>query len=489
MSITRSEFGPLSWRSAMLLIVGAVACFQLAYLRTDLGPLSLLIIGYVVCLTQLSRLRTTRQSFYAGLITGFFCVAPQLLCFWNIFGPAAIPLWIVLAFWIAAFTGMTHAAFDRFGPKWTAVLVPFLWTGLEYFRSELYYLRFSWLNVGYAFADCQIFPMHFFGMYGVGFLVAIFAALFLVLGRLCALGCVAVCIVISALLLPALVGGHKPQLRVAGIQMEFPSEREIPPTLDTLLAKYTNADILVLCEYTLDGPVPASLKDWCRANRRYLVVGGKDPAANNNYYDTAFVVGPDGEIVFKQAKSVPIQFFKDGLPAPEQKVWDSPWGKIGFCICYDLSYTRVTDRLVREGAQMLIVPTMDVSDWGEHQHELHARVAPVRGAEYGIPIFRVASSGISQAVAGRRGVVATAPFPGEGKTLSAGFILPASGSLPMDRILSLVAVFVTAVVLLLCLRKKKREPEQSASGLGSDATSDLSPDVSAIEKTEASQQK
>ena len=93
---------------------------------------------------------------------------------------------------------------------------------------------------------------------------------------------------------------------------------------------------------------------------------------------------------------MPIQFFKDGLPAREQRLWDSPWGKIGLCICYDLSYARVTDRLVRLGAQAMIVPTMDVVDWGQREHELHARVAPIRSAEYGIPIFRVASSGISQ---------------------------------------------------------------------------------------------
>ena len=81
-----------------------------------------------------------------------------------------------------------------------------------------------------------------------------------------------------------------------------------------------------------------------------------------NFYDTAFVVGTNGEVVFKQVKSVPIQFFKDGLPAKEQTVWNSPWGKIGFCVCYDLSYTRVTDELVRQGAQLLIVPTMDVEN-------------------------------------------------------------------------------------------------------------------------------
>jgi apolipoprotein N-acyltransferase len=167
-------------------------------------------------------------------------------------------------------------------------------------------------------------------------------------------------------------------------------------------------------------------------------------------------------VVFKQVKSVPIQFFKDGLPAPEQKLWDSPWGKIGICICYDLSYTCVTDELVRQGAQMLIVPTMDVAEWGRHQHELHARVAPVRAAEYGIPIFRVASSGISQGVSGSGHVQSSALFPGEGELLFFGARLSPNhkGSLPLDRWLAPFCVAVTgAFVMWLVLdhymRRKK----------------------------------
>jgi len=148
---------------------------------------------------------------------------------------------------------------------------------------------------------------------------------------------------------------------------------------------------------------------------------------------------------------VPIQFFKDGLPAPEQKVWNSPWGKIGICICYDLSYTRVTDRLVKQGAQLLIVPTMDVEDWGRHQHELHARVAPVRAAEYGIPIFRLASSGISQAVSWEGNVVAKTSFADSLDLLPAQLRLPMRGSLPLDRLLAPVCVGSTAVVLLTLL--------------------------------------
>ncbi len=231
--------------------------------------------------------------------------------------------------------------------------------------------------------------------------------------------------------------------------------------LDQALAKNTNAPIFVLSEYTLDGPVPDSLKNWCREHSRYLVVGGEDPAGTNNYYNTAFVVGTNGDIVFKQAKSVPIQFFKDGLPAPEQKVWNSPWGKIGIGICYDLSYTRVTDELVRQGAQLLIVPTMDVEDWGRHQHELHSRVAPVRAAEYGIPIFRVASSGISQAVTGDGYVVAQTSIPGSGEIFSAQLRLPTHGRLPLDRWLAPFCVAVTGIVtaVLLFLAWKEKNPQ------------------------------
>jgi predicted amidohydrolase len=243
----------------------------------------------------------------------------------------------------------------------------------------------------------------------------------------------------------------EPPLSVVGVQMEFPPEGVIPQILNQAFIKNTNAQIFVLSEYTLDGPVPDSLKNWCREHSRFLVVGGKKPLGTTNFYNTAFVIGTNGEIVFQQVKSVPIQFFHDGLPAPKQAVWNSPWGKIGLCICYDLSYTRVTDELVRQGAQLLIVPTMDVEEWGRHQHELHSRVAPVRAMEYGIPIFRLASSGISQAIQGWGWVVAQTSIPGSGQIISANLKLPGGGSIPLDRYLAPLCVGVTGIVTTILL--------------------------------------
>lgn len=186
------------------------------------------------------------------------------------------------------------------------------------------------------------------------------------------------------------------------------------------------------------------MRNWCRTEQKFLIIGGKDESPTDNFYNTAFVVGPNGDTLFQQAKSVPVQFFKDGLPASHQKLWVSPWGRLGICVCYDLSYTHVTDELVRQGAQLLIVPTMDVIEWGRHEHELHARVAPVRAMEYGLPIFRVASSGISQGVDHHGQVQSRAPFPGEGEGIQFKVSPVGRGSRPPDRWLAWGSVILTA---------------------------------------------
>ena len=453
------------WKKSFLWLALATACFHAAYTSIRFPAAGLLIFGYAYGLVRLTDQPNVRRAFYFGLATGFLCYAPQLFFFWRIFNVAAVVLWLVLAFWVGLFTAIVCGAIRRWGKIKAAWLIPIVWTGLEYFRSELYYLKFSWLNVGYVLPD----QTGFIGMYGVGFIVFLLIVVFgvqsswrkLTLFEL--LFIIVITTVFAAHLLPAYSGPPRPRINLVGVQMEFPPENIIPKILDQALAKNTNASIFVLSEYTLDGPPPDALKDWCRSRARFLVVGGKDPVGTNNYYNTAFVIGTNGEVVFKQVKSVPIQFFKDGLRAPEQKVWNSPWGKIGICVCYDLSYTRVTDELVRQGAQLLIVPTMDVMEWGRHQHELHARVAPVRAAEYGIPIFRVASSGISQAITGGGGVVAKTSIPGNGEIFSAQLRQPRHGSIPLDRWLAPLCTGITGIILtLLLFRHWKSRPIRKA---------------------------
>jgi apolipoprotein N-acyltransferase len=455
-----------SFPAASFWAIAAVASLHAAY-----GLAGYWMFGYLLALVQVARLTRGRGSFYFGLAIGFFSAAPQLNCFWTIFGPAAVVLWLVVAFWIGLFVFLANQALIRLGARWGGLLIPFLWTGLEYFRSELYYLKFSWVNFGYAFAGSAFEPLlKWVGMYGLGFLAmggvvlisglppkkAVLMGLRLSLATIVVLFALAYRQMGERVSAPATVS-------VAGLQLEFPTEQEILTALDRL----KGVDLIVLSEYTLDGPVPEKIRTWCRDHAQYLVIGGKDPAPGGNFFDTAFVVGPGGDIVFRQVKSVPIQFFKDGLPAEEQKLWVSPWGKIGFCVCYDLSYSRVTDRLVRQGAQAIIVPTMDVIDWGSWEHRLHARVGLIRAAEYGVPIVRVASSGISQIIdqAGRE--LATARFPGQGEGISGSIALAGRGTLPFDRGLGPLATCVAAAWFLWGLARGVggwfRPPEHAAN--------------------------
>jgi apolipoprotein N-acyltransferase len=438
------------WRGALFGLAGA-GCFHLAYQPAQSGVWSLAIFGYVFCVTQLARLCSARKSFYTAFGVGFVCVAPQLAFFWKLFGAAAIALWLILPGWLAVFVALTRLALVKLGPWRASFLVPFFWTGLEYFRSELYYLKFSWLNVGYALSGLPLMPYKNLGGYGLGTFAACLAGALLFLSWKRAIAALIIVAGFSFVLITTPTHDDGPQLTLAGVQLEFPDEDQVLPALDRLVATYPHAELLVLSEYTLKREPTEALKDWCRAKGKFLLIGGQDNSPGTNYFNTAFVIGTNGAVVFQQAKRKPIQFFKDGLPAPDQKVWESPWGKIGIGICYDLSYTRITDPLVRLGAQLLIIPTMDVADWGQHQHDLHARVAPVRAAEYGVPIFRVASSGISQGVSRFGLTQASAPFPGEGEMLSFTTRLVQRSSLPPDRLLAPLCLCVTGIFILRTL--------------------------------------
>jgi apolipoprotein N-acyltransferase len=257
--------------------------------------------------------------------------------------------------------------------------------------------------------------------------------------------------------------GHA-TLHVAGVQLEEAKPQVVADALDRLALAHPEAQILVLSEYTFSDSVPPMIRDVVRKRARYLVVGGCQYAAGEQYYDTAFVLGPDGHDVFEQAKSVPVQFMQDGLPATTRKVWNSPWGKIGIAVCYDLSYARVMDDFVRQGAQGLIIPTMDLQSWGEFERRmLHGRLAPVRSAEYGIPTFGVWSSGISQLTDCYGRVIATAGYPGQGQMIAGPFDLQRPGHVPPDRLLAVGSMMGTALFAIYLIAQRMRSRSTSSS--------------------------
>src|SRR5437016_4610219 len=137
-----AEIQALPWKQALLLSAAAVAAFHLAWV---FPPLNFLITAYLHCLFQLAALPTPRKAFYFGLTIGYAIYAPHLSFFWTIFGWPALALWAVLAFWLGLFVALARLCRRKFG-RLAVVLVPFVWTGLEYFRGERYFLGFCWLS-------------------------------------------------------------------------------------------------------------------------------------------------------------------------------------------------------------------------------------------------------------------------------------------------------------------------------------------------------
>lgn len=480
---SRDSGNNLSWQCGLLFAAVGVVAFHLAFAS---AALSFLILLFLFAFVRLSSLPTPRQAFYFGLAMGYAVYSPHLTFFWTIFGWPAIALWTVLAFWLGLFTTMVQVCRKRLGPVTTAILIPFLWTGLEYFRSELYYLRFSWLSVGYVFPESpQVLAATRLGVYGIGWIAAACASGLDLLNGITRTLSLAVVLLISAITVnlpqPTRSRSSGQHVKVAGIQLEFPDEGQLLPALDRIVREDGSVEMIVLSEYTLQRPPNRELKDWCRRNRRFLAIGGKDfsledsrsaadggsassapaiggdrlvnntvaaAATGSKFANTVFVIDPNGEVVFRQIKCVPIQFFDDGIPAPEQRLWESPWGRIGFCICYDLSYQKVTDRLIQIGAQGLIVLSADETDWGLEQHLQHSRIAPTRAAEHGIPIFRVACTGFSQWLAPDGRVLASASFPGYGEIIRGRLELDRPGRLPFDHWLAPVCSGIAGIVFL-----------------------------------------
>lgn len=123
-----------------------------------------------------------------------------------------------------------------------------------------------------------------------------------------------------------------------------------------------------------------------------LVFGGKEKCGGD-FNNTLFVLGPDGRLLGRQVKSVPVPFFKDGLPAADRAPIATPAGALGCATCYDLDFPFVARELAIEGAELLVFPTMEVA--GSIQKRQHLELASLRAVEHRRWLVRCASSGIS----------------------------------------------------------------------------------------------
>lgn len=128
---------------------------------------------------------------------------------------------------------------------------------------------------------------------------------------------------------------------------------------ELFLSGYAMRDGLRECALATDGPVMRELAAACRDSGKHLVVGAPRPAAQRGVlHNAAFLVGPDGVVGAYDKAYLPTfgvfeedHWFKEGGTLP---VFETPLGRIGLAICYDMFFPEVTKALALSGADVIV---------------------------------------------------------------------------------------------------------------------------------------
>jgi len=449
-AVSEPLLGTRSGLCTIILVLLGAGAFQLAATMPELRGLVVITLAIAYVLASSGK---PFVKFWCGLLYGFAMYAPQLHWFLNIFGGYAILLWIAMGLWMALWfyaVAVVHRSKFIHHHRWLGCLAAaILWFGMEWLRSEFFFLRFSWLTTGFVIGPQPLSSI--VGVYGWSFILMFLATLAMQHRwklRLPILIAVVVGLTGSWMINRKIDTPRDHEApKIVGIQLEIHDEEPFYLALESAIDLHPDTDIFVLCEGAFWKP-PTWVGDWCKKNQVHLIAGAFDEIDRSLrlYYNSAFVWGPSGKIIFNQAKAQPVQFAEPWQPAESQECWQSPWGPIGIAICYDISFRRVMDVLVEQGAELLIIPAVDPISWGAYEHVLDARNTPIRAAEYGVPVIRVCSSGISQAVSPSGYEIATASFPGQGELLVAQLPMQA-GSRPIDVLLALPAGLLFGIVI------------------------------------------
>ena len=120
-------------------------------------------------------------------------------------------------------------------------------------------------------------------------------------------------------------------------------------------------DFRKLEDYTegLNGPTINGLRKKAKETGIYIFAGSLPEKLSEGIYNTCFIIGPQGNILGKYSK---IHLFglmdehKFLRPGEATCLVDTPLGKVGVIICYDLRFPELARSLVLQGARVLVAP-------------------------------------------------------------------------------------------------------------------------------------
>jgi apolipoprotein N-acyltransferase len=408
------------------------------------------LVPLLVAIKGTTRRRAAGLGFVAGFVFWLVTipwVAQTMVSYGGLPWPLAslILLGLVgyLALYAAAFCALLCRCPIRSGALYVIVAAS-LWVALEFLRTYLL-TGFPWNLLGYSqhrnLPLIQVAAVT--GVYGVSFLVmAVNAALARALltwkrwpGFFVPLGT-------AGLLLAAARGygwlqphpqGENSPMRMALVQGNIDQRVKWDPAWQertlaiyrdlTAAAAREQPQLIVWPEAAVPfffraDPRRAAIEGMARAANAYLLVGAPDWQAGQPR-NTAFLIGPDGQMVGRYDKRhlvpfgeyVPLRqllFFVNPLaggaigefaPGHEATVFATPSGRFSVVICYEAIFPDEVRDFFRGGAEFLVNITNDAWFGRSAAPAQHLAMAALRAVENRSYLIRAANTGISAIVA------------------------------------------------------------------------------------------
>ena len=362
----------------------------------------LILAGVAGLLLSLHGQSGTRARFI-GLLHGLTTFAVGLPWVWNIFGPTAIALWAILGVFTVFFAEMQGRAHKRGVIGWKlAIFTALNWGAWEFIRAEVFPLKFPWLTTGLSLGPNLLLP--WIGVYCVGIIVVLAAASLTT--RSWKTAAASLTILLAAVFLSRPHEELKPNgpgvISMGGVQLEAVP---IDGYIEATEAMPAGVQYVVWPEYAVPFDIRKNGRDWrilrdfCEERDMTLTFGTHhvEESEAEGWRNIALTMDRTGYLG-EHNKVHTVHFFDDGIPGEKSEPIETRHGKVGSPICFDGDYQDIIREMTANGAEFIVIPTMDAESWGAIQHDQHAELSRIRAAENGRWIFVAATSGVSQII-------------------------------------------------------------------------------------------
>lgn len=149
--------------------------------------------------------------------------------------------------------------------------------------------------------------------------------------------------------------------------------------------KASAKDQLAWAESLADGAIQTWVADWAKRLGVFMVAGSLPirDADSGDVYSTLVVINPQGEWVTSyrkihlfSVKTPSGQVFKESSvfsAGDSPVVWDSPWGKIGLAICFDLRFPELFLAYRQQGVRLVLLPSAFTRETGQAHWQVLVR--------------------------------------------------------------------------------------------------------------------